>query len=112
MNPPTEALKFDELSEDLLSHRREHTKLLEAKIATVAEIMKDCSEVTAAQGNLLDRIDSEVGSASSNSKLVVQELHTARSNQRIKRTCCLMVLIICSIVLLGVIVVALVLGRV
>lgn len=107
-----EYLKFDDFTNDLLDERREHTKKLESTMGKVHEIMKDCSEISKSQGDLLDRIDSEVSSVSSNTKLATKELEKSQSTQKIKRGCCILILLFSSIILLGVIVVGLVLGRV
>ena len=105
-------ITFEELNNDIFIKRKEQTERLQKKMETVKEIMVDCSETANSQGKLLDRIDAEISVVDKNTTKTVNQLEKTQQKQKFKRGCCLIALIISSCILIGVIVVAFILGRV
>lgn len=103
---------FSDLQEDVLKSRKDHLQVLEKKLGTVHEIMKECSNIVAVQGNSLDRIDSEMSKVDENTKKANEQLVLASKKQRYKRYCCVIALTVTSLVLIGIIVLSLVLGQI
>ncbi|OMJ79784.1 hypothetical protein SteCoe_20134 [Stentor coeruleus] len=103
---------FSDLQEDVLKSRKDHLQVLEKKLGTVHEIMKECSDIVIVQGKSLDRIDSEMSIADENTKKAKDQLIIASKKQKYKRYCCVTVLIVTSLVLIGIIVLSFLLGQI
>lgn len=104
-------LQFDELDKYLLEERKEKIKGIEKNIQNIAGIMKDCSDLTKSQGELIDRIDYEVSSAQKNTKKGLNQVEISNRDQKIKRNCCIITILISCIIIIGVVVLAFVLGK-
>lgn len=111
MNQGNKSQVFSQLNYDLLEERKKHAKMLEHKMETVKEIMKECNSMITTQGAVLDRIDSEVGSVESNTKKTAEELKISQSRQKHKKNCMIFTLCISTLLILGIVIVSFILGK-
>lgn len=102
---------FGDFNNFVLEERKKHAKTLETKMNTVNHIMKECNSLINTQGQVLDRIDSEIESVKTSTQKAANEVQISKSRQRHKRRCLTIVLVIALILILGIIIVAFVLGK-
>jgi vacuolar-type H+-ATPase subunit I/STV1 len=104
-------LAFDDLDNEIFKQRNEHIKLLQQKMIVVGEIMKDCADTVAKQGEDMDRIDLNVSDTKINTRKAVEELEITDQTQRRKKKCCWLLVFVSAGFLIAMIIVVVILTK-